>query len=78
LSNKDVRIEWVDEYYSYPLAISLSAFEQISTIEATNRVYQVCAGLYTATNPMVAQYLFRLLYTVGEAMCKVLSKEPEF
>jgi hypothetical protein len=55
LSHKQVRIVYVDEYHAHPLAISLSAFEQINAIAAANRVCQVCASPYAQENPMVVR-----------------------
>lgn len=54
-SNRNVKIVYVDEYHSRPLAISLSAYEQIAEIATANRVCQKCASPYTAVNPMVVQ-----------------------
>src|SRR5690348_16347249 len=53
MKSQNVRIVYVDEYHSHPLAISSSAYEQITAIVQANRVCQSCAALYTESNPMV-------------------------
>lgn len=55
MSNKQVRIVYVDEYHSRPVSISIEAFEQINQIVRENMVCQVCASCYSKRNPMVVR-----------------------
>lgn len=55
MGSKNVYIVYVDEYHSRPLAISLSAYQQIKTIAEANQVCQQCARSYTEQNPKVVR-----------------------
>lgn len=54
-SNQQVKIVYLDEYHSHPLAISLSAYQQIKALAAEHQVCQRCAASYTKQNPMVVR-----------------------